>query len=89
MSIIILVLRIFFFSSFKHQQNQDQDFLAHISIPPPHVDIEDLTPKDYQIREVLLGKPMVDTTKVLITMGIKEAFRHMDEDESKLVMLGR
>ncbi len=48
-----------------------------------------LSPKDYQIREVLLGRPTVDTTKVLITMGIKEVFRHMDERESKLIILRR
>lgn len=70
-------------------KNQDQDFLAHISIPPPHVDTEDLTPKDYEIKEVLLGRPMVDKTKVLVAMGINEVFKHMDEDESKLIMLRR
>ena len=68
-------------------KNQDQDFLSHIVIPPLHADNKDLTPKDYQIKEVLLGRPIVDTTKVLITRGIKEVFRHMDRDESELIIL--
>ena len=70
-------------------KNQDQDFLAHIAIPPLHVDPRELTPTDYQIKEVLLGRPMVDTTKVLITTCIKEVFRRMDKDESELIMLRR
>ncbi len=53
-------------------KNQDQDFLAHIVIPPPHANIKQLNPKDYQIKEVMLGKSMVDTTKVMITMAMKE-----------------
>lgn len=68
-------------------KNQDQDLLVHIAIPPPHTDIKELTPKDYQIKEVMLGSPTVNTLKVIITMGMKEVFRHMDYDESKFPML--
>lgn len=68
-------------------KNQDQDLLAHIAIPPPHADTEELTPKDYQIKEIMLGRPMVDTAKAMIITGIKEVFIHMDKDESKLLLL--
>ena len=51
-------------------KNQDQDFLAHIAIPPPNANTKDMTPNDYQIKEVILGRTTIDTTKVLITMGV-------------------
>ena len=59
----------------------------HIAIPPPHADTEQLTPKDYQIKEVIMGKPKVHTTKVMISMRMKEVFRCVDQDESKLIAL--
>ena len=68
-------------------KNQDYDLLAHISIPPPYADTEELTPKDYQIKDVMLGRPTVDTTKVMITIGMKEVFRHMDQDELELIIV--
>ena len=67
--------------------NQNQDLFSHVSIPPLHTDIEDLTVKDYQIKEFVQGKPIVDTTKLMITMGIKEVFRHLEQDETKLLNL--
>ena len=51
--------------------DQNQDLFTHVFIPPLQVDIEDLTPKYYQIKEVFLGKPIVDTTKFMVTTGIK------------------
>ena len=59
-------------------KNQDQDLLAHITIPPPHAYTEELTPKDYQIREIVFGRPTVDTKKVMITTSMKEVFRHVE-----------
>ena len=44
-------------------KNHDQDLLAHIAIPLPHVDIEYLTPKNYEIKEIVLGKPTVENNK--------------------------
>ena len=68
-------------------KNQDYDLLAHIAIPPPHANTEESTPKYYQIKEVMLGRPTVDTAKVMITTGMKEVFKHMDRDEYELLML--
>lgn len=68
-------------------KNLDQDLLAHIAIPPPYVETEDLTPKDYQIKEVLLGNPTIDMAKVMITMGVREVFRKFDENENELIKL--
>lgn len=35
----------------------------------------------------MLGRPTIDTTKVMITMGMKEVFRHMERVESELIAL--
>ena len=67
--------------------DQNQDLFTHVAIPPLHEDIEDLTPKDYQINEVFLGKPTMNTTKLVVTTGIKEVFRHLEQDESELLNL--
>ncbi len=60
------------------KSDQNQDLFAHIGIPPLHVDIEDLTPKGYQIKEFLLGKLTMDNAKLMVTTRIKEVFRHLE-----------
>lgn len=67
-------------------KNQDQDLLGHITIPP-HVDTKELIPKDYQMKEIILGKPTMDTMKVLITIGLKKVFKYMDRDELDPIIL--
>ena len=62
--------------------DQNQELFSHVAISPPHANIEDLTPKYYQIREVMLGKPTVDTTKLMVTTRIKEVFRHLEQDDT-------
>lgn len=67
--------------------NKDQDLLAHIFIHFPHSDTKQLTLKYYQIKEVMLGRPKVDTAKVMITIGMKEVSKHMDKDELEIIIL--
>lgn len=62
-------------------KNQDKNLLANIVIPPPHAETKELTPKDYQMKEIILGNPTKETMKVLVTIGLKEVFKHMDQDE--------
>lgn len=54
---------------------QNQDFFAQVAIPSLNTKIEDLSPYYYQIREVMLGMPTLDTTKL---MGMKEVFRSLE-----------
>ena len=70
-------------------KNRYQHLLSHITIPPPHDGTRDLTPKDYQIREVLLGKPTIDIAKVMITTGIREVFKYFDDKESELIIFSK
>ena len=58
--------------------DQNQDLFTHVAIPPLHAYIEDLTPKNYQIKEFFLGKPTVDIVKLMVTTEIKEVFRHLE-----------
>ena len=60
-----------------------------MAISPLNADVEDLTPQDYQIIEVMLGKPSLDTTRLMVTMGIKEVFRNLEQEGAELMMLCR
>lgn len=51
------------------------------------MDTKYLTPKDYQMKEIVLGKPTVDTTKVLITASLKKVFSHLDKGELEILVL--
>ena len=60
-----------------------------MNIAPPNVDVKYLIPQDYQIREVMLGKSTLDTTKLMVTMGIKEVFRSLEQEGTKIMTLYR
>lgn len=49
-----------------------------MAIPPLQTDVEELTPRDYQIKEVMHGKPTLDTAKLMVTTRIKEVFRSLE-----------
>ena len=67
----------------------NQDLFAQVAIPPPDVDVENLGPQDYQIKEVMLGKPTLDTTRLMVTMGIKEVSKILEQEGAKLRTLCR
>ena len=49
------------------------------------VDGNILDPKYYQVGEFIHGKHTLYTTKLMVTMGIKEVFRHLEHDETELL----
>lgn len=51
-------------------KNQYQDLLTHIFIPPAHAKTKEMTLKDNKIKKVMLGRPTVDITKIMITIGM-------------------
>lgn len=57
------------------QLNKKHDLIAHISIPSPHVDVSSIEASNFQMEEVILGKPTKDTTKALTTLGLKKVFK--------------
>ena len=60
-----------------------------MAIPPLGVDVEDLGPQDYHIREVMLGKLTLDTAKLMITMGMKKVFKSLEQEGVELRTLCR
>ena len=66
---------------------QNQDLFTQLAIPPLDLEITDLDPQYYQKREVILGKPTLDTTKFMVTMGMKEVFRSLEQERTKLITL--
>ena len=60
-----------------------------MAITPPDVDVQNLGPQDYQIREVMLGKSTLDTTRLMVTMGIKDVFKILEQEVAKLKTLHR
>ena len=71
----------------KHWNLLNQDLFTYIFIPPLYLDNKYLTPNDYHIKEVFPGKPTMDTTKLMVTIGIKEVFNHLEQDEFELLRL--
>jgi hypothetical protein len=65
-------------------RSQTIDLITHIAIPPAHANVEYIFPKDYQMKEILLGKVTWEMTKVLTTIGLKQEFWHLDEDEASI-----
>lgn len=69
--------------------DQNQDLFPQVAIPLPDVDVEDLTPHDYKIKEVMLGKPTLDTTKLMVPMGMEEVFRSLEQEGAEVITLRR
>ena len=63
---------------------KDQDLFAQVAIPLDNIDTKILGAQDHQIKEVILGRPTLDTTILMVTMGIKGVFRNMEQEETKL-----
>lgn len=51
------------------------------------MDVESLGPKDYELKNVMLGKPTWDASRLMVTMGIKEIMKNMGEDEMEIQTL--
>ena len=67
--------------------DSNYDLLSNLALPPPQSNFEELTPRDYQIWEVMLGKPTLETTKLMVTIGMKEVFRSLEQDGVELITL--
>lgn len=50
--------------------DQNWDLFSHVAIPPLQTNFEELTPRDYQIREAMFRKSTLDIAKLMVTTGI-------------------
>ena len=64
-----------------------QDLFSYVDIHPLHSNVEALTPREYQIREVMIEKPTLDTTQPMVTIAIKEVFKTLEWDGVELITL--
>ena len=60
--------------------------VAHIVIPTLYTDPKTRTPQDYQIQEVILGKPTKDAPKALTTLGLKQVVQQLEQGEELQVL---
>ena len=51
---------------------------AQVAIAPENENIDSLGAQDYQVKEVIRGRPTRDTTRLMVTMGIKEVLKNME-----------
>ena len=65
------------------------ELVAHLVVPPGDTDVESLGPKDYQVKNVILGRPTRDASRLMVTMGVKELMKNMGEDEMEIQALQR
>ena len=63
---------------------QSQDLFAQVALPLEGRDVEGLSVEDYELKDVMLGRPTQDSTQKMMTMGVKEVLKHMEQDEIKL-----
>ncbi|MDF3675362.1 hypothetical protein, partial [Enterobacter hormaechei] len=45
--------------------------------------------QDYEVKDIMLGKPTQDTSRQMMTMGVKEVLRYMEQDEIEIRTLQR
>ena len=72
---------------FVIRMNKEKDLVAHIAFPPPHGDVSVVQASDFQIQEVILGKPTKDIAKAMTTLGLKHILRQLDEGEEEIQFL--
>ena len=53
-------------------KNQNENWIPHIYIPPSHMDIEHISLKYYQMKEVVLRKATKDMINFFTTIGLKK-----------------
>ena len=57
------------------QMNWQEAMVAHITIPSPHPNFGTAMAPNFEMQEVILGKPRKDTTKALTTLGFENAYK--------------
>ena len=60
--------------------------MAH---PPEGTETDAVSFEDYKVKDVILGKPTRDTARQMMTMGVKEVLKHMEQDEVEIRTLRR
>ena len=62
----------------------NQDLFAQVALPLEGTDAEAISLEDYEVKDVMLGKPTWDSSQQIMTMGVKEVLKHMEQDEIEI-----
>lgn len=55
-----------------------------MALPPEGSDAEGLSLEDYELKDVMLGRPTQDSAQQMMTMGVKEVLKYMEQEESEI-----
>ena len=62
----------------------NHDLFVQVDHPFEGIDAISISLEDYEVKDVMLGKPTWDSTRQMMTMGVKEVLKHMEQDEIKI-----
>ena len=60
---------------------QNQDLFSQVALPPKGIDAKRISLKDYEMKDVMLGRSTQDLAQKMMTMGVKDILKHMEQDE--------
>ena len=66
---------------------QNQDLFAQVAHPPKGTYAESVSLEDYEVKDIMLGRPTWDTARQMMTMGVKDILKHMEQDEIEIQTL--
>ena len=50
---------------------QNQYFFTQVAHPPEGANVEPVSLEDYEVKDIMLGRPIWDTTRQMMNMGVK------------------
>ena len=63
---------------------RNQDLFAQVAHPPKGTNTDVVSFEDYELKYDMLGKPTRDTARQMMSMGVKEVLKHMEQDEVEI-----
>ena len=63
---------------------QNQDLFPQVAHPPKGTHIDVVSLEDYEVKDIMLGRPTRDTARQMMSVGVKEVLKHMEHDEIEI-----
>ena len=63
---------------------RNQDLFAQVALPLEGIHTKSVNLEDYEVKDVMLERPTWDSTRQIMTMGVKEVLKNMEQDEIEL-----
>ena len=68
---------------------RNHDLFTQVAHPLEGVDADAVSLEDYEVKDIMLGRPTRDTARQMMTMGVKEVLKHMEQDDFEIRPLRR